>query len=43
MWGDLLHPSPALGKCIAKEFVTVTSGESKYATYISGGATGPKL
>jgi hypothetical protein len=33
MWADGLHPSPALGKCIAQEFVNVAGGTSNYATY----------
>ncbi|KAF2666355.1 hypothetical protein BT63DRAFT_442602 [Microthyrium microscopicum] len=38
MWGDALHPSPALGKCVATEFVNVAHGSSKYATYLADGA-----
>jgi phospholipase/lecithinase/hemolysin len=33
MWYDELHPSQQTDKTIAKEFVNVVAGSSKYATY----------
>ncbi|EUC36596.1 carbohydrate esterase family 16 protein [Bipolaris victoriae FI3] len=33
MWYDPLHPSEQTSRIIAKEFVNVLGGESKYATY----------
>lgn len=33
MWYDELHPSQQTDEAIAKEFVNVVKGDSKYATY----------
>jgi hypothetical protein len=33
MWYDELHPSEQTDKAIAREFVNVVKGASKYATY----------
>ena len=33
LWFDELHPSERVDEVVAKEFVTVTQGKSKYAKY----------
>jgi hypothetical protein len=35
IWFDELHPSEQSDRIVAKEFVNVASGQSKYATYWS--------
>jgi hypothetical protein len=35
LWGDSLHPSEQTGRNVAKEYVNVVTGKSKYATYFS--------
>ncbi len=35
LWRDFLHPSEQAGRVVAKEFLNVVSGNSKYATYFT--------
>jgi hypothetical protein len=34
MWYDELHPSEQTDRVVAKEFIDVVTGKSKWATYI---------
>jgi phospholipase/lecithinase/hemolysin len=35
LWFDELHPSEQASRLLAKEFVQVVSGKSRYANYLS--------